>query len=447
MQQLYRRAGIPQAGISHTGTRRPAWLIALAAVFVVSTYLGAIHISDFPLAENPENAVGVMLAVAFALIRFWRARLWFGPARFFLVYFVVTAILTAGRYLTDRASGEGDISEVRAYAQYAQAFLLYLIFFDLARDPRALRWWAGTFVVTTILLSLVANFGLAGAVGAAAVGRGAAERVGVLGLDLNYQALLYAAAITGLLCRAIARWPRFGWRDWLMAGGAVSMLLALLQTGSRGGLVNLVAGVGAALFLMFRGRRWGAYALLVPLVLYGVGSAIMSSELIQVRIFEETLEQGRLGARDDLARESAVMLWERPWAGWGAKYVDELGARTGKDVIAAHNTYLQVAVSFGMLGFIPWLLGLGATGWRLWRQRKDFWAATLLAIFGVLLAGMLTVHYGYGRFAWMFLAVATAAPYPIVNPQTHRRPVTARATGVPAPARGHPMGYVVTRQA
>jgi O-antigen ligase len=116
-------------------------------------------------------------------------------------------------------------------------------------------------------------------------------------------------------------------------------------------------------------------------------------------------------------------------------------------VIAAHNTYLQVAVSFGMLGFIPWLLGLGATGWRLWRQRKDFWAATLLAIFGVLLAGMLTVHYGYGRFAWMFLAVATAAPYPIVNPQVRRRPVTARATGVPAPTRGHPMGYVVTRQA
>ena len=391
--------------------RRPGWLIALAAVFVVSTFLGAIHISDFPLAENPENVVGVMLAVAFALTRFWRARLWFGPARFFLVYFVVTAILTAGRYLIERTGGEGDISEVRAYAQYAQAFLLYLIFFDLARDPRALRWWAGTFVVTTILLSLVANFGLAGAVGATAVGRGSAERVGVLGMNLNYQGLLYAAAITGLLCRAIARWPRFGWRDWLLAGGAVSMLLALLRTGSRGGLVTLMAGVGAALYLMFRGRRWGAYALLVPLVLYGVGSAIMSSEVIRVRILEETLEQGRLGARDELARESAGMVLERPWIGWGIKYTEELGARTGRIRIAAHNTYLQIATSFGVLGFMPWLLGLGATGLRLWRQRRDFRAAVLLAIFSALLVAMVPGNYAYGRFAWMFLAVAGATPF------------------------------------
>ena len=193
--------------------RRPGWLIALAAAFVVATYLGAIRISDFPLAEDPENLVGVLLAVTFALTRFWRARLWSGPARFFLVYFAMTAILTVARYMTERSGGTGGISELRAYAQFAQAFLLYLIFYDLARDPRALRWWAGTFVVTTILLSLVANLGLGGAVGATAVSRGAAERVGVLGLDLNYQALLYAAAITGLLCRAIARWPRFGWRD------------------------------------------------------------------------------------------------------------------------------------------------------------------------------------------------------------------------------------------
>jgi O-antigen ligase len=429
------------------GIRHHAGLIVLAAAFIVSTYLGAIRISDFPLAENPENVVGVMLAVAFALTRFWRARLWFGPARFFLVYFVVTAILTAGRYLIERTGGVEGISEVRAYAQYAQAFLLYLIFFDLARDPRALRWWAGTFVVTTILLSLVANFGLAGAVGATAVGRGSAERVGVLGLNLNYQGLLYAAAITGLLCWAIARWPRFGWRDWLLVGGAVSMLLALLQTGSRGGLFTLVAGLGAALFLMFRGRRWAAYALLVPLVLYGVGSAIMSSELIRVRIFEETLEQGRLGARDELARESAMMLLERPFTGWGTKYADELGARTGRDRIAAHNTYLQVATSFGMLGFTPWLLGLGATGWRLWRQRRDFRAAVLLAIFCALLVAMVPGNYAYGRFAWMFLAVAGAVPFQAVNPHVRGRSFTARPTGTTLLASGRPVVHGTMRQA
>jgi O-antigen ligase len=425
--------------------RRPGWLLALAAAFAVSTYLGAIHISDFPLAENPENVVGVLLAVAFALTRLWRVRLWFGPARFFIVYFTVTAIITVARYMTERSGGTGGISELRAYAQFAQAFLLFLIYYDLARDPRALRWWAGTFVVTTILLSLVANLGLGGAVGAAAVSRGAAERVGVLGMNLNYQGFLYAAAITGLLCRAITRWPRFGWRDWLLAGGAASMLLALLQTGSRGGLATLVAGVGAALFLMFRGRRWAAYALLVPLILYGVGSAIMSSEVMRYRIFDETLEEGRLGARDVLARESGTMLLEHPWTGWGTRYIEELGARVGKERIAAHNTYLQVATSFGMLGFIPWLLGLGATGWRLWRQRRDFKATALLAIYCALLVAMVPGNYAYGHFAWMFLAVAGAVPLQNTNPRACTRPVSARPKGAPASARGRPLVYGAVR--
>jgi len=181
------------------------------------------------------------------------------------------------------------------------------------------------------------------------------------------------------------------------------------------------------------------------LVVYGIGSAIMSSEVLRVRIFEETLEQGRLGARDELARESAMMLLERPLTGWGVKYVDELGARTGKGAIAAHNTYLQVATAFGMLGFIPWLLGLIATGWRLWQQRRDFWAAMLLAIFCALLVAMVPGNYAYGRFAWMFLAVAGALPLQTTNPRACTRPVSARPTGAPASARGCPLVYGAVR--
>jgi len=173
----------------------------------------------------------------------------------------------------------------------------------------------------------------------------------------------------------------------------------------------------------------------------------MSSEVIWVRIFEETLEQRRLGARDELALESAMMLLERPLTGWGTKYVDELGARTGRVRISAHNTYLQVATSFGMLGLISWLLGLGATGWRLWRQRKDFWAAILLAIFCALLVAMVPGNYAYGRFAWIFLAVAGATPFQAVNSHLRTRPIAKRLTGAPAPARGRLKSYGATRQA
>lgn len=258
------------------------------------------------------------------------------------------------------------------------------------------------------------------------MGRGAvAERVGVLGMNLNYQGFLYAAALTGILCHGLARWPRFGMWEWILAGGAASVLLALLRTGSRSALVVLVAGVAAALALMFRGRRWAAYALLVPVVLYGIGSAIMSSEVIRARV-EATLYQGDYGARDVLAREAFAMLRERPLTGWGASYSDELGLRTGRLRIAAHNTYLQVAASFGLTGFIPWALGLGVVGWRLWTHRQDFWAATQLAIWGTLLVVMLVGNYGYHPTSWILLALAGAMPFGPL-PTKHLRPLAAAA--------------------
>lgn len=416
----------PRTQVGLKIARYPRVLLILAAVFVAATFLNAIHISDNPLAENPMNVAGLALAGAFVLLRGLSARVWSGPARYAWLFFGVTAVLELGRFLLDR-SGAGA-SSLRSYAQYVQALGVYFIFYDLARDRKAAAIILRVFLWSVILLSLVANLGLAGAVGATALGRGmTAERVGVLGMNLNYQGFLYAAALTGILCHGLARWPRFGMWEWILAGGAASVLLALLRTGSRSALVVLVAGVAAALALMFRGRRWAAYALMVPVVLYGIGSAIMSSEVIRARV-EATLYEGDYGARDVLARETFEMLRERPWTGWGASYSDELGLRTGRIRIAAHNTYLQVAASFGLTGFLPWALGLGVVGWRLWTHRQDFWAATQLAIWGTLLVVMLVGNYGYHPTSWILLALAGAMPFGPL-PAKRLRPGATPAAG------------------
>lgn len=421
---------------SQLSARQSGVLIFLGAAFWVATYLGAIRISSFPLAENPENLAGVLLATVFVLTRLGRVRLWAGPAKFFLIYFGVTAVLALGRYAMDR-----EFDPMRIYFQYAQAFLLYLIFYDLCRDPHAARVLVLTFLGATIALSLIANFGLGGVVGAAQAGRGGvAERVGVLGMNLNYQAFLYAAGVIGVLCHGIARWPRFGWKDWLLAAGATSMLLALLRTGSRGGLVTLTVGVAAALALQFRGRRWAAYALLVPVVLYGIGSAIMSSEVIRARI-EDTLYGGDLGARDVLARGAFDMFKERPLTGAGTDYIEELGARLGRERIAAHNTYLQIACAFGLAGFLPWLAGLVATGFRLWRFRSNVWAVAMLVILIAMIAAMVPGNFAYGRFKWVFLALAGAMPFAPPLPVKRPRGAPTVVAGVrrPLPGRSVPL--------
>lgn len=428
----------PVSGLP-VSAERPRYLVVLAAAFVVTTFFNAIRLSNNPLAENPMNVAGVLLAGTFALTRFTAARLWVGPTRLFWVFICISAALELGRLFAD-PGGDG-FSSLRQYAQYVQAFLVYLIFYDLARDRGAAETVLRTYLVAVILLSLVANTGLGGVVGAAQVGRGdAAERVGVLGMNLNYQAFLYGAAITGVVCRTLARWPRFGPWDWILLGGAASMLLALLRTGSRGGLLVLVAGLTAALALMFRGRRWAAYVLLVPPALYGIGSAIMSSEVTQARI-EQTLYEGRLGMRDVLAREASTMVAEKPVFGWGVRYTEELGLRVGRQRIAAHNTFLQITASFGLLGFVPWALGLGFTGWRLWRHRADFWAATLLALFGALLVAMVPGNYGYNPTAWILFALAGAMPFAPPPPVKRPRgaPIVVAGVRRPLPGRSVPL--------
>lgn len=387
--------------------RRPQWLVVLASVFVLTTFLNGIRISENPLAENPMNVAGVVLGAAFVATRLARARIWRSPACYFWAFCLLAGGVETARLVLGLQGG--GMSSLRVFAQHAQAFLLYLIFFDVSGDRRAALSVLTAYLVGAILLSLVANFGPGGAVGTVQVGmRGELLRVGVLGMNLNEQAIIYGIALAGVASRGISIWPRFRVRDWVFTVGAVSMLLALLRTGSRTGLGVMAVGVFAGIGLMFRGRRWASYLFLVPFLLYGLGNAIMSSDLVQTRITEAV--EGRVGMRDILAQEASIMVIERPILGWGSQYITELGQRVGKERIAAHNTYLQIMTSFGLVGFVPWALGVGATVWRLWRNRADLQAALFLVLLFALMAAMVPGNLGYSPFAWILLALAGAIP-------------------------------------
>lgn len=406
---------------------RPKYLVVLAASFVVATFLDGVNLLAIPWAENPANVVGVMLALAFVIGRLPGAKLWTGPARYFWAFIATSALLEMVGFLADPSGGTGSL---RVYAMYVQVFVVYVIFYDLCRSPYALRVLAVTSISSCILMSLVANLGLDSLVGSSQIQRGLeAERVGVLGMNLNVQAFLYASGITGVFCWSIGRWPRLSAYDWVFVGGAASMALALLRTGSRGGVLTLAASIGVALVLMFRGRRWTAYLVLVPVALWGLAIAVMQSEATLTR-FGQAVYEGRLGSRDILLQEGWVMFTERFVAGWGCQYTEDLGLRVGRDRIAAHNTYLQIALSFGLLGFLPWFAGIGATMLRLWKHRKQFAPVVMLAVMAALLIAAIPGNLSYGKYTWMILAAAGAMPLGVPLARVRMR---AGAVGAPRP--------------
>jgi O-antigen ligase len=186
------------------------------------------------------------------------------------------------------------------------------------------------------------------------------------------------------------------------------MTLATVRTASRGGLVMLAVGLATALVLFLRKRRASAYLFLAPAALAGIAYTVLTSELVQAR-FEAALA-GRTGSRLELAEGGWSLFLQKPWFGWGTAYVFELGAITGKERIAAHNTYLQILVSFGLLGFLPWFALLLTTGYNLWCHRRHLLGAMALALFVGSLVFSIVSNNGYNKTFWMSLGVATVVP-------------------------------------
>jgi O-antigen ligase len=382
------------------------------------TFLDNFLLLGLPFFENLSSVVGSVLIACFAFMRWPAARLWEGPAKYFVLYLVVSAVIEGGHSM--RENRTLDLAAWSYYFQYAQTVVLYLIFRDLFRDSRLVKWCAVAFLVSATLLSLVGNLGISGLAGGAAFNREGDLRVGFRGMNLNYQAVVYSIALTGITCWIVPRWPRIGTREVLLLAAGASMLFAHVRTGSRGGLAALVVGLGAAMLLMFQTRRWLAYLMIVPLILYGVGRAVVGSSVLRARV-EETVYGGNTGARIELATLGWHMLRERPLLGWGATHSQELGVQVGKQRKAVHNTYLQLLLSFGVIGFTPWLAGVTASLLRTWRSRSTFWATTLCSVLVVMLVGGVVANYGYNKMIWLLLAAAGGTAFPTKGRATGRR--------------------------
>lgn len=372
----------------------------LAVLFVMGTFLDEVRqvrLSSFRFADNPATIIGLALLIGFigyryrALAQVNRRNAWF------VAFIVVTALEEIPRYFV---LGPLWGRAFASYLQYVQVVVLYVIFFDLARDPRVIRSVGKAFVACAALMSFGVNLSLPWLV---------VERVGrhgVKAINLNGQAFIYALAIVGIFCWILARWPRFGWPELASVAASGSMLLALAKTGSRGGAAALLLGVGAATVVYLRRRRLSAYILVVPLAFAGIGAGLLTSEILTERT-QATLVEGNTGLRVELTRSGMELFRERPFIGWGSTFSRFLGAHMnlGRS-IGAHNAYIQTLLAFGLIGFIPWFVGLGRAFLDAWWERSTPWGGMLVALMVTMLSFCAVSNMAYSKYLWILLAFA-----------------------------------------
>lgn len=324
-----------------------------------------------------------------------------------------------------------------------------------------------TFAGATFLRALAQV--VSGAVGSTATAR--AVRLSLLGQDANTSAgILVAGAMIciGLTLVPIARGSR-GSRHrarrirFMLWGAAAVILVAIVQTGSRGAVIALAAGLitfvvaGQDNRVRYRAVVTGAIAL-VALGVLVVRSPLMSRRLI------EALDAGNLAGREQIYPALLGMLSEKPLMGWGPvanQY--ELAARIYEpdrqrriarregtvyrsgsvprwNARGTHNLYLEVLTSTGLLGAAAFFAGLLLCARGVWRARGSTFGVLPLALLSTILVFNMSENRLVGNVEWLVIALALVSALPAISRAppaparwASRRPATAAPRRVSLP--------------
>ncbi|MGH7526051.1 MAG: O-antigen ligase family protein [Gemmatimonadales bacterium] len=246
------------------------------------------------------------------------------------------------------------------------------------------------------------------------------ERVAILGQNPNQSAQVLALGLLALIGLVYVQ-PRGTFRPRILAWAGVGLVtLSLVETGSRGGLVTLALGLlvfltsGQTLRMRIRNASVAVVALGV---LYSVA---VRSELVVTRIAKA--QEGDLAKREDIFPTLVGMIREKPLLGWGPitnKY--ELAVRLGDPEFGrrdTHNIVLEVVTASGLLGLIPFLVGIWLCLKAAWAARAGPQGVVPLALLLAVLIGNMTQNRLATPLLWMVLAYAlagsAAAPVPAV---------------------------------
>jgi O-antigen ligase len=305
-----------------------------------------------------------------------------------------------------------------------QLLILFWVAADLFKEEKLTRQVLLSYAMASALLAIGMLLRLPGfseSMQAAGV-----ERATALGNNPNTVAMVWALAVIMLagLClnSAYSYLPRL-----CIAGLSVPLLAGLVSTGSRAGIGALLIG-----FLVYLVPHWRAKRKVVTIFLALLGIAatayfVMNSPAAQR--WQETFHEGKLAGREEIVPAALEMVEERPIFGWQpVRFQYELERRlsgaytTGtKD---AHNLLLHLLLEVGMVGTVPFLVGLWWCGRSAWKARAGDLGLLALALFLAALAASMT-HTDLARKPfWLILALASAAAS--IGPMTRSRMLLIR---------------------
>ena len=140
--------------------------------------------------------------------------------------------------------------------------------------------------------------------------------------------------------------------------------------------------------------------------------AVLQSDMMQARL-AAAAEEGSLAGRERIYPAVIGMISERPILGWGPiENQFQIAARIGeekKDKRDAHNIVFDLMSSTGLLGTVPFFIGLGLCVASAWRARRGLYGMLPFAMLMTTLMGCVSGTWIASKVLWLCLAIALAA--------------------------------------
>ncbi|MDH3601002.1 MAG: O-antigen ligase family protein [Candidatus Tectomicrobia bacterium] len=288
-----------------------------------------------------------------------------------------------------------------------QLLTFFLMIYNILRQGDLSRKILIAFISSSVIASLGLVFELPGFV--AKTEEIVGERTTVSGFNANEFATVISLATLSLIGILLDKRPKSLVYKLVLMSLSLPLMTALIYTGSRTACLVLLLGA-VLLTLPYRSsKRKMAAVVWVSLAIISAIYITITDPAMSSR-WTLALEKGDTAGRDKIFLSSLEMFTERPLIGWGPVQLwYELGARTGSRTRDTHNLFLHLLLEVGIIGTIPFCLGLYQCYRAAWKARTGSLGLLPFALVIAVLASNMALTYLTRKPVWVMLAIAPAA--------------------------------------
>lgn len=343
----------------------------ISGTLLEASYLGLALFAPFSISGANISIGFGFLGVLASLLATPSARARFAEAR--KDPFLAACVLLVLSALPSVLISEDRQRALRDWRSYWILLVYFYVAYGLRPRTRRATYWV--LFASTTLSCLVALVQYAGGLDFLAIHIRAEPRPSSTLFIMTFAGML--AMFVTVNFAVLFRRGRFGRAESLFGAALVVQLIGLVLTHTRGAWIALAAGVGAVTALLRKRSCFAVAAVLVLVV------AVFAGADPRVRGKIESIPRALQGSTD-VNVGTRFVLWDVSWelikrhpvlgVGMGDFSTEAeklVGDRHTETLTDAHNVYLQVLATRGLVGFLPFALFWIVLLRSLWRARAD----------------------------------------------------------------------------